>query len=143
MSTLFLNIFTLLAVTQSVDTLFHSFIVHREWIELKKHTEVKKNQFHATTHNSNYSLSCECTVIRVDSVSLVSELVQLFEKHKLPWNNLMSIPMDSCNVIRGSKSGVEKRIRDGGAPHLLDIDGDSCHHAHNGFVMVGHHICWT
>ena len=72
-----------------------------------------------------------------------SELVQLIEKHKLIWNNLMSILMNSCNVMRGSKSGVEKRIRDGGAPHLLDIDGDSCHHAHNGFVIVGHHICWT
>ena len=119
------------------------YYVHREWIELKKHTEVKKNQFHATTQKSNYSLSCECTVIRVDSVSLVSALVQLIEKHKLPWNNLMSILMDSCNVMRGSKCGVEKRIRDGGAPHLLDIDGDSCHPAHNGIVMVGHHICWT
>ena len=77
------------------------------------------------------------------TVCRVSELVQLIEKHKLLWNNLMSILMDSCNVIRGSKSGVEKRIRNGGAPHLLDIDGDSCHHAHNGIVMVGHHICWT
>ena len=39
--------------------------------------------------------------------------------------------MDSCNVMRGSKSGLEKRIREERAPHLLDIDGDTCHHAHN------------
>ena len=32
--------------------------------------------------------------------------------------------MDSCAVMRGSKSGVEKRIRDENAPHLLHIDGD-------------------
>ena len=43
----------------------------------------------------------------------------------------MSILMDSCNVMRGSKSGVEKRIRDGVVPHLLEIDVDSCHYAHN------------
>ena len=30
----------------------------------------------------------------------------------------------SCAVMRGSKSGVEKRIRDENAPHLLHIDGD-------------------
>lgn len=39
--------------------------------------------------------------------------------------------MDSCNVMRGAKSGLETRIRNNKAPHLLDIDGDSCHHAHN------------
>ncbi|XP_060084683.1 uncharacterized protein LOC132563943 [Ylistrum balloti] len=43
----------------------------------------------------------------------------------------MSILMDSCNVMRGSKSGLEVRIRREKAPHLLDIDGDSCHHVHN------------
>ena len=32
----------------------------------------------------------------------------------------------------GLKSGLEKRIRDEKQGHLLDIDGDSCHHIHNG-----------
>lgn len=32
--------------------------------------------------------------------------------------------MDSCNVMRGSKTGLETRIRREKAPHLLDIDGD-------------------
>ena len=35
----------------------------------------------------------------------------------------MSIMMDSCNVMRGSKTGLETRIR--------DIDGDAAHHVHN------------
>ena len=39
--------------------------------------------------------------------------------------------MDSCSVMRGAKSGVETRIRSEKAPHLLDIDGDSCHHIHS------------
>ena len=43
----------------------------------------------------------------------------------------MSILMDSCRVMRGSKTGVEIKIKTERAPHLLDIDGDICHHVHN------------
>ena len=39
--------------------------------------------------------------------------------------------MDLCAVIRGSKTGLEKRIRDNKESHLLDINGDICHHIHN------------
>jgi hypothetical protein len=34
--------------------------------------------------------------------------------------------------LYGSKSGLETRIRNQKAPHLLDVDGDTCHHVHNG-----------
>ncbi|GBM10091.1 hypothetical protein AVEN_230361-1 [Araneus ventricosus] len=34
-------------------------------------------------------------------------------------------------VMRGTKNDVETRITKEKAPHLLDIDGDSCHHIHN------------
>ena len=51
-----------------------------------------------------------------------SVIVELIESNKIPWSNLVSILMDSSNVMRGKKSGVETRI---------DIDGDSCHHIHN------------
>jgi hypothetical protein len=70
-------------------------------------------------------------IIRVDSQTLHDELVKLLQMHKIPWKNVMSVLMDSCNVMRGSKSGLETRVHTGLAPHLLDIDGDSCHHAHN------------
>jgi hypothetical protein len=49
----------------------------------------------------------------------------------LPWKNLISILMDSCRVMRGEKAGLEALIRSRRAPHLLDVDGDTCHHAHN------------
>ena len=62
---------------------------------------------------------------------ILYELVDLFRKMDLPWDKLISILMDSCSVMRGSKTGLEKRIRDNVAPHLLDIDGDICHHVHN------------
>mgnify|MGYP001606756747 CR=1 FL=1 len=32
--------------------------------------------------------------------------------------------------MRGCKNGLEARLREK-APHLLDIDGDTCHHIHN------------
>lgn len=73
------------------------------------------------------SVSC----IKVNSLSLYDEIVNLMESNNIPWTNLMSILMDSCNVMRGCKSGLETRIRTEKAPHLLDIDGDVCHHVHN------------
>ena len=39
--------------------------------------------------------------------------------------------MDSCNVMRGSKAGLETRIHGTLAPHLLDINDDAAHHVHN------------
>lgn len=36
--------------------------------------------------------------------------------------------MDSCNVMRVSKSGLETRIRTKHAPYHIDIDGDVCIH---------------
>lgn len=71
------------------------------------------------------------SVVKVNSETMYNALVDLFERHQLPCSNLMSILMDSCAVMRGSKTGLETRIRQNKAPHLLDIDGDTCHHAHN------------
>ena len=67
----------------------------------------------------------------VTSYSLFHELYNLFQSKKIPWCNLVSILMDSCGVMRGSKNGLEVQIREKKASHLLDIDGDSCHHVHN------------
>ena len=70
-------------------------------------------------------------VSTVNTESLFKALDELFNKHQIPWENLISILMDSCAVMRGSKNGLEKVIRERRAPHLIDIDGDSCHHMHN------------
>ena len=71
------------------------------------------------------------SVVSVSAESLLQELVNIFSENEIPWENLMSVLMDSCAVMRGSKSGLEVRLRSEKAPHLLDIDGDSCHHVHN------------
>ena len=44
---------------------------------------------------------------------------------------MISILMDPCAVMLGSMQGLETRIRRKLAPHLLDVDGDVCHHVHN------------
>ena len=67
----------------------------------------------------------------VTSESVYNALHSLMINHNIPYENLMSIMMDSCAVMRGSKSGLETKIRRKHAPHLLDVDGDSCHHIHN------------
>ncbi|XP_052282792.1 uncharacterized protein LOC127879778 [Dreissena polymorpha] len=64
--------------------------------------------------------------------TIFEALCDLFELNQIPWTNLVSILMDSCAVMRGSKNGLERRIREEKAPNLLDIDGDVCHHIHNG-----------
>lgn len=69
------------------------------------------------------------SVIKVDSDSLFNSIDKIFRDKNIPWENLMSVLMDSCAVMRGSKNGLETKIRKKRANHLLDIDGDTCHHA--------------
>lgn len=71
------------------------------------------------------------SLISVNSQNIFNAIDSIMTKKNIPYKNLMSIMMDSCAVMRGSKSGLETRIRQEKAPHLLDIDGDSCHHVHN------------
>ncbi len=43
---------------------------------------------------------------------------------------LVSVLMDSFAVMKGSKNGLEQKLKVK-APHLADVDGDVCHHIHN------------
>lgn len=70
-------------------------------------------------------------LIKTNAASVFEAVTNVFSKHGLEYTNLISILMDSCNVMRGSKEGFEQQIKKKKAPHLLDIDGDSCHHIHN------------
>lgn len=63
------------------------------------------------------------------AADIVSKISDVMNTAGLPWENLISVLMDSCSVMRGAKSGVEVQLRKL-APNLLDIDGDTCHHAH-------------
>ena len=82
------------------------------------------------------------SLVRVDTDSIFQAVVKLFEECGIPWNNCMSILMDSCAVMRGPKQGLETRIRREKAPHLLDIDGDVVHHIHNAAKTVLSTVQW-
>lgn len=69
-------------------------------------------------------------VLKVNSASLEKVLCDFILKNNIPWQNLVSLLMDSCAIMRGSKTGLEIRIQQH-CPNLLDVDGDSCHHIHN------------
>lgn len=69
-------------------------------------------------------------VVKVDAASLERVLCDFFDKNNIPWQNLVSLLIDSCAVMRGSKTGLETRVHQH-CPNLLDVDGDSCHHIHN------------
>lgn len=69
-------------------------------------------------------------VIKVNTVSLERALCNFFNDN-IPWKILVSMMMDSCRVLRDSKTGIETRIRQMQCPTLLDVNGDSCHHIHN------------
>ncbi|GFN90956.1 Ap-3 complex subunit beta-2 [Plakobranchus ocellatus] len=56
-----------------------------------------------TNHLSSFEL------IKVTSESLFSAIDDIFINLELPWDNLISIMMDSCHVMRCSKTGLEKR----------------------------------
>ncbi|XP_060790878.1 uncharacterized protein LOC132894778 [Neoarius graeffei] len=70
-------------------------------------------------------------VLKVTTATLENALDKFFTDNDIPWSNMVSMMMDSCAVMRGSKSGLETRVRHNHCPELLDIDGDSCHHMHN------------
>jgi hypothetical protein len=70
-------------------------------------------------------------LVKVTSETVLQKICDLFSSNDIPWNNLVAILMDSCAVMRGSKSGFEVQLRTRMAPQLLDIDGDINHHIHN------------
>ena len=70
-------------------------------------------------------------IVKVTAAILENALDRFFKDNNIPWSNLVSMMMDSCAVMRGSKTGLETRVRHNHCPELLDIDGDSCHHIHN------------
>ena len=74
---------------------------------------------------------CSVELIKANTAAIFASLENTFATGNIPWTNLVSILMDSCNVMRGTKNGLEVTLRREKAPHLLNIDGDSCHHIHN------------
>ena len=65
------------------------------------------------------------------SKNYYNETKKLFLHHSLSWKKLIALLADSFNTMRGKISSVETLIRTRDASHLLNFDGESCHHMHN------------
>ena len=66
----------------------------------------------------------------VNAANLFNHVKSTLLRNGIPFNNLISNLSDSTNYMRGKISGFETLLRKE-VPHLLNIDGDTCHHAHN------------
>ena len=78
----------------------------------------------------------------VDASSLFDKIKEIFEKCNLSFSKLLDMLMDSCSVMRGEKGGLETRVREV-APHLIDVDGDSCHDIHNFVKKMTSHFRYS
>ena len=54
-------------------------------------------------------------VFKVNAESIFQHVEAVIANNKISWGNFVSILMDSCSVMRGSKNGVKANI-----PHFLD-----------------------
>ena len=66
----------------------------------------------------------------VNAKKLYNFVIDTLEADGIQLTNLISTLSDSTNYMRGKVAGFETLMRKA-APHLLDIDGDTCHHGHN------------
>jgi len=66
----------------------------------------------------------------VNAKTLFDYVKDVLAKDEIPLANLISNLCDSTNYMRGKKAGFETLLRNH-AVHMLDIDGDTCHHMHN------------
>ena len=66
----------------------------------------------------------------VVTVNLFNHVKTTLLNDGIPLTNMISNLSDSTNYMRGKVSGFETLLRKE-IPHLLNIDGDTCHHAHN------------
>ena len=66
----------------------------------------------------------------VNAINLANFVFETFKEDRIPHDNLVSNLSDSTNYMRGKKGGFETLLRNK-IPHLQDVDGDVCHHAHN------------
>ena len=68
-------------------------------------------------------------LVTVNAATLFDHIKSTYDGDRIPMKNISNLS-DSTNYMRGKLSVLEKRLRNE-VPHLLDIDGDICHHAHN------------
>ena len=66
----------------------------------------------------------------MNAKNLFDYVINSLREDDIPITNLISNLSDSTNYMREKIAGFESLLRKE-APHLLNIDGDTCHHVHN------------
>lgn len=77
---------------------------------------------------TNHYASVAMTTVNSDTVH--TAVKQQLVEDGIPFENLVSVLSDSAAYMRGCENGFQKKLKED-VPHLLDIDGDVCHHIHN------------
>ncbi|XP_062268267.1 uncharacterized protein LOC133974640 [Platichthys flesus] len=65
-----------------------------------------------------------------DASTLKNAIEEILNSYNLNWDQVMSVLLDNCSVMRGKRSGVETQIRKENDA-LLDISGDTVHMVSN------------
>ena len=66
----------------------------------------------------------------VNANNLFDYIINSLGEEEIPITNLISNLPGSTNYMRGKIAGFESLLRKE-APHLCNIDGNTCHHVHN------------
>ena len=65
-----------------------------------------------------------------DASNLTNAIAEILSSYNLNWDQVVSILLDNCSVMRGKRSGVETQIRQQNKS-LLEISGDTVHMVSN------------
>ena len=69
-------------------------------------------------------------LLKMTADSVTEAILETIDSFRLSREKLLTVLMDSCAIMHGSKSGVFQRLR-GACPNLLDVNSDACRHANN------------
>ena len=87
--------------------------------------------FHSTTlEKSACQLYTSIEMTIVNSETVFNAVMDQFRSDDIPMANIISVLSDFAAYMRGSVNGFQAKLREV-APHLIDIDGDVCHHINN------------
>ncbi|GFR93736.1 DNA repair and recombination protein RAD54 [Elysia marginata] len=75
-------------------------------------------------------LYCSIEMTTVNSEKVHNAVKQQLITDGVPFENLIAILTDSAAYMRGCNNGFQEKMKKD-APHIINIDGDVCHHIHN------------
>ena len=75
----------------------------------------------------------------VNAQTVYNAVICKLQEDDVPLENLMTILSDSAAYMRGKANGFQAKMKEN-AQHIVDIDGDLCHHIHNVVKMFAKNV---